>query len=483
MQTQNIKTPDFKKIDDTTWEIPTSYKKGMRVPARIIATKQLLDEMDPGVIEQTTNVATLPGIEKFSFCMPDGHWGYGFPVGGVAAFNPDEGIISPGGIGFDINCGMRLMKTNLSLKEVQPKIKSVVDRMFRDVPTGVGTRGIKVSLQELKKVAKDGAKWCLKNGYGWDEDLERIESNGCIEGADPEFLSERALKRGMPQLGTLGSGNHYLEIQYIPKGGIFDKEAAEVFGLTEEQICIMIHTGSRGFGHQIATDYLRKFDHAMQKYNIKVPDRDLAYAPFNSPEGQEYFKSMCCAINYAYANRQVIMNVIRDVFMREFRGNAKTMGMELIYDVAHNTAKVEEYSGKKLIVHRKGATRSFGPGNPEIPEIYQEVGQPVLIGGSMETGSYLLVGTNEAEKETFGSTAHGSGRTMSRSAAKRQVQGKELESKLTEKGIYVRSASYAGLAEEAGLAYKNVDDVCEAVDLAGISKRVVKLLPIGNIKG
>lgn len=483
MRQQNIKTPDFKKIDDTTWEIPTSYKKGMRVPARIIATKQLLDGMDLGVIDQVTNVAMLPGIEEYAFCMPDGHWGYGFPVGGVAAFNLEEGIISPGGIGFDINCGMRLVKTNLTLKEVQPKIKSIVDRMFRDVPTGIGTRGVNISLEELKKVAKEGAQWCLKKGFAWEEDFERIESNGCIEGADPEFLSERAMKRGMPQLGTLGSGNHYLEIQYIPKGGIYDKKAAQVFGLTEEQICIMIHTGSRGFGHQVATDYLRKFDSVMQKYNIKVPDRDLAYAPFDSPEGQEYFKSMCCAINYAYANRQVIMHIVRDVFMREFKGTAKTMGMELIYDVAHNTAKVEEYEGKKLIVHRKGATRSFGPGNPDIPTIYQEVGQPVLIGGSMETGSYLLVGTKEAEEETFGSTAHGSGRTMSRTAAKRQIHGKDLEKKLEEKGIYVRSSSYAGLAEEAGLAYKNVDAVCEAVDLAGISKRVVKFLPIGNIKG
>jgi tRNA-splicing ligase RtcB len=483
MHQKNIKRPNFVKIDDTTWEIPITYKKGMLVPARIIATKKLLDGMDSGVFEQVTNVATLPGIKKYSYCMPDGHWGYGFPVGGVAAFDLNEGIISPGGIGFDINCGMRILKTNLTEKEVRPKIKSLVDRMFRDIPTGVGTKGIKIEEKELKKVAKEGAQWCIKNGFGWDEDLERIESNGRIEGADPQFLSERAMKRGMPQLGTLGSGNHYLEIQYIPKDGIFDKEITETLGLFPGQVCVMIHTGSRGFGHQIATDYLRKFDEAMQKYDIKVPDRDLAYAPFTSPEGQEYYVSMNCAINYAFANRQVIMSLVRDCFMREFAGTTKSMGMELIYDVAHNTAKVESYNGKDLIVHRKGATRSFGPGNPEIPGIYRETGQPVIIGGSMETGSYLLVGTKEAEKETFGSTAHGSGRTMSRSAAKRKVQGPQLEKKLAEKGIYVRSASYAGLAEEAGLAYKNVDEVCEAVDLAGISKRVVKLLPMGNIKG
>ncbi|MDD3647689.1 MAG: RtcB family protein [Candidatus Dojkabacteria bacterium] len=483
MQQQNIPLPEFKKIDATTWEIPVSYKKGMRVPARIIATKKILDDMDMGVFEQVTNVATLPGIQKFSFCMPDGHWGYGFPVGGVAAFNLDEGVISPGGIGFDINCGMRIIRTNLTVKEVAPRIKDIVDRMFRDIPTGVGKKGIRIAREELMKVATDGAGWCLKNGYGWDEDLERIESQGCIADADPQFLSDSVIKRGMPQLGTLGSGNHYLEIQYIPKNGIFDKELANLLNLNEEQVLIMIHTGSRGFGHQVATDYLRKFDSAMRKYGITVPDRDLAYAPFKSPEGQEYFKSMNCAINYAFANRQIITHFIREVFMREFQGTAKSMEMELIYDVAHNTAKVEEYDGKRLIVHRKGSTRSFGPKNPEIPEIYQETGQPVIIGGSMETGSYLLAGTNEAEQETFGSTAHGSGRTMSRSAAKRKVHGKELEKNLAEKGIYVRSASYAGLAEEAGLAYKNVDDVCEAVELAGISKRVVKLLPLGNIKG
>lgn len=483
MKQQNIPIPEFKKIDNTTWEIPKSYKKGMRVPARIIATRKILDEMDKGVFEQVTNVATLPGIVNYSYCMPDGHWGYGFPVGGVAAFDLDEGIISPGGIGFDINCGMRIMRTNLNVQQVAPRIKDLVDRLFRDIPTGVGKKGIKISREELAKVAEKGAPWCVQNGYGWEEDLERIESGGCIENADPTNLSDRVFKRGMPQLGTLGSGNHYLEVQYIPRGGIFDKEIANKLELNEEQVFVMIHTGSRGFGHQIATDYLRKFDSAMNKYDIKVPDRDLAYAPFQSPEGQEYFQSMNCAINYAFANREIITHIVRDAFMREFKGTAKSMGLELIYDVAHNTAKIEEYKGRKMIVHRKGATRSFGPGNSEIPEIYQETGQPVLIGGSMETGSYLLTGTKEAEEETFGSTAHGSGRTMSRTAAKKKVHGKELEKKLAEKGIYIRSASYAGLAEEAGLAYKNVDDVCEAVELAGISKRIFKLKPLGNIKG
>ncbi len=480
---KNIKIPEFKKIDDTTWEIPKSYKDGMKVPARIIAKRELLEDMDLGVFDQVTNVATLPGIINYALCMPDGHWGYGFPVGGVAAFDFDEGIISPGGIGFDINCGMRLIKTNLKVDEVKRNIKDIVDRLFRDVPTGVGKSGVDMDIEELKKVVVNGAEWCVQKGYAWEEDLERIESHGKIDKADVKCLSDKALKRGKSQLGTLGSGNHYLEIQYIPKGGIFDKDMADVFGLEEEQICVMIHTGSRGFGHQVATDYLRKFDKAMRKYGIDVPDRDLAYVKFDSQEGQEYYKAMNCAINYAFANRQVITHFLREAFMREFKGTAKSMGMELIYDVAHNTAKVEEYGNRKIIVHRKGATRSFGPGNPDIPEIYQEVGQPVLIGGSMETGSYLLVGTKEAEKETFGSTAHGSGRTMSRRAARKKVQGQDLMKNLKEKGIYIRSASYAGLAEEAGIAYKNVDVVCESVDIAGISKRVVKLLPIGNIKG
>lgn len=483
MQQKDIPLPEFIKIDETTWEIPTSYKKGMRVPARIIVTRELLDSMDLGVFEQVTNMATLPGIQNYAFCMPDGHWGYGFPVGGVAAFDQEEGIISPGGIGFDINCGMRLIKTNLFKADVEPIIKQLVDQVFRDIPVGVGKKGIGVTDAELIKVATEGVAWCLKKGFAWEDDLERIESNGCIEGANPEYLSERALKRGIPQLGTLGSGNHYLEIQYVPKGGIFHKEFADALGFDEEQVFIMVHTGSRGFGHQIATDYLRKFDITMKKYGIEVPDRDLAYAPFDSPEGQEYFASMNCAINYAFANRQVITHLIRRAFEHVLKKSAKSLEMELIYDVAHNTAKIEEYNGKELIVHRKGATRSFGPGNPQIPPLYQETGQPVIIGGSMETGSYLLVGTKEAENETFGSTAHGSGRTMSRRAAKKQIGGKQLEDQLKSKGIYVRSASYAGLAEEAGFAYKDVDSVCETVDLAGISKRVMKLLPLGNIKG
>lgn len=475
--------PEFTKVDETTWEIPTSYKDGMRVPARIIATKELLDEMDRGVFEQVTNVATLPGIQKYAYCMPDGHWGYGFPVGGVAAFDLDEGIISPGGIGFDINCGMRLIKTNLTKKELEPKIKDLVDQLFRDIPTGVGKKGVEISEHELEKVAVKGVEWCVNRGYAWPEDLERIESQGRVDGADPKYLSERAKKRGIPQLGTLGSGNHYLEIQYIPKGGIFDKDTAQAYDLREEQICVMVHTGSRGFGHQIATDYLKKFDQAMRKYDISVPDRDLAYAPFSSPEAQEYLAAMNCAINYAFSNRQIITHLARQAFAKVLNMKHEDLGMELLYDVAHNTAKIEKYEGKELIVHRKGATRSFGPNNPDIPLLYKNAGQPVIIGGSMETGSYLLVGTKGAEKKTFGSTAHGSGRTMSRRAAKKKIEGKDLDKKMKSKGIYVRSASYAGLAEEAGFAYKNVDIVCETVERAGISRRVVKLLPLGNIKG
>lgn len=483
MKQDNIPLPNFHKVNETTWEIPTSYKEGMRVPARIIATESLLNNMDRGVFEQITNVATLPGIKKYAYCMPDGHWGYGFPVGGVAAFDLNEGIISPGGIGFDINCGMRLIKTNLKRDEVEPQIKEIVDQLFRDIPTGVGKKGVIIDERELKKVSIEGVEWCVKKGYAWEEDLERIESQGKIEGANPGMLSDHVMKRGMSQLGTLGSGNHYLEIQYIPEGSIFDQNAAEGFGLNEGDVCIMVHTGSRGFGHQIATDYLRKFDAVMRKYGIEVPDRDLAYAPFNSHEGKEYFSAMNCAINYAFANRQVITHFLREAFAKVLKKSAQELGMELLYDVAHNTAKIEKYSGKELLVHRKGATRSFGSDNPDIPFIYQQIGQPVIIGGSMETGSYLLVGSKEAEDITFGSTAHGSGRTMSRRAAKKKISGLDLDKQLKSQGIYVRSASYAGLAEEAGFAYKNVDEVCEAVEMAGISKRVVKLLPLGNIKG
>ena len=482
--------PELKQISDTVWELPTSYKKGMLVPARIIASKELIDVMDAGVFNQISNVATLPGIQKYAYCMPDGHWGYGFPIGGVAAFDPKKGgIISPGGIGFDINCGMRLITTNLTIDEVRPKIKELVDALYMKVPAGVGCKGfVQCSKEEFKVIMEKGAQWCVDNGYAWEEDLDKIESRGCIPQANASKVSDKAIKRGFNQIGTLGSGNHYLEIQEVREGNIFDKEAAETFGINKiGQIVIMVHCGSRGFGHQIGTDYLRNFLDIMPKYGIEILDRELACAPFESPEGQDYYKAMACAANMAFVNRQVITHRIREVFSRIFDKTAKEMEINLVYDVAHNIAKLEKHIidgvEKELLVHRKGATRAFGPRRAEdLPEAYRKIGQPVIIGGSMETGSYLLVGTDGAD-ETFGSTAHGAGRTMSRSAAKRIIKGEELQKDMEKRGIYVHAVTMKGLAEEAGKAYKDINVVVDSLDKSGITKPVVALKPIGNVKG
>lgn len=480
---------DFIKISDTIWEIPTSYKEGMRVPSRIFATEKLLREMDDGVIEQVTNVATLPGILNYAYCMPDGHWGYGFPIGGVAAMDVRSGVISPGGIGFDVNCGMRLVLTNLSFEQVQPRLRDLVDGLFQRVPAGVGSTGfVKLSQAEFRRVVELGARWCLQKGYGWQEDLERTEENGCIAGADSSKVSNKAVERGFKQIGTLGSGNHYLEIQVAKPENIFDRQLAEAFGITRpNQVAVMFHCGSRGFGHQVATDYLQLFLKVMEKkYGIKILDRELACAPFHSKEGQDYFAAMKCAINMSFANRQVILHRVREVFSDVFHKDPEELGMHQVYDVAHNTAKIEKHSVggrmRDVLVHRKGATRAFGPGNPELPEIYRKSGQPVILGGSMETGSYLLAGV-EGGSESFYSTAHGSGRTMSRRQAKKRFQGKKLQQEMEQRGIYVRTTSFSGLAEEAGPAYKNIDDVVAATEEAGISKRVVRFVPIGNVKG
>ena len=480
----------LKQISDTIWEIPISYKEGMRVPARIYGTQKLISELDEAVYDQVTNVATLPGITKYALCMPDGHFGYGFPIGGVAAMDVEQGgVISPGGIGFDINCGMRLVVTNLTYDEVKPQIKKLVDKLYDRVPAGVGSTGfVKLSRQDFRGVVEQGAQWCVRNDYGWEEDLELIEEQGCIQGADASKISEKAIDRGFNQIGTLGSGNHYLEIQVAKPENIFDEELAESLGITiPNQVVIMYHCGSRGFGHQVATDYLQIFLKVMEsKYGIKILDRELACAPFNSPEGQDYFAAMKCGINMSYANRQVILHRIREVFSSVFRKSPEKLGMDTVYDVAHNTAKLEQHivDGKKrsLLVHRKGATRAFAPGMADLPQQYQETGQPVIIGGSMETGSYLLVGVPSGD-QTFFSTAHGSGRTMSRTKARKTYRGEKLKQDMESRGIYVRSTSWSGLAEEAGGAYKDIDDVIEAAELAGISKRVVRLTPIGNIKG
>jgi tRNA-splicing ligase RtcB len=479
----------LEKIGSGIWEIPISAKPGMRVPARIISSDNLIQSLDQGVINQITNVATLPGIIKHALCMPDGHWGYGFPIGGVAAFDPDDGIISPGGIGFDINCGIRLLRTNITLDEAAPKMKELMDTLFKTVPCGVGSKGmISLGEKEFKKVMVDGVGWCLENGYGNPGDQDRIEESGHIMGADPDNVSAKALKRGLKQLGTLGSGNHFLEIQVVKQENIYDTETAGVLGLDRpNQITVMLHCGSRGFGHQIGTDYLQIFGKAMKKYGISTDDRELACAPFTSPEGQEYFSAMKCAANSAFANRQVITHRIREAFAKVFGKSDNELGMNIVYDVAHNIAKLENHEidgqKRKVLVHRKGATRAFGPGQKELPDKYRHIGQPVIVGGSMETGSFLLVGTAEAMRKTFGSTLHGAGRTLSRSKAKKMVRGNELLKKMQDRGIVVRAASMAGLAEEAGLAYKDITEVVEAVKSVGISRPVAQMLPIGCIKG
>lgn len=479
----------MKKVQEGIWEIPTSEKEGMRVPARILGSEKLMEIMDQGVFNQITNVATLPGIQKYAMCMPDGHWGYGFPIGGVAAFSTADGVISPGGIGFDINCGVRSISTDLTLDQVKPKMNRLMDELFKLVPAGVGSRGIvRLNSQTFKEVMVNGVDWCIENGYGWEEDRDRIEEGGHMKGADPSKVSKKAISRGIDQLGTLGSGNHYLEVQVGLTDQIYDSDIAQVFGVKRpNQIFVMVHCGSRGFGHQIATDYLQTFLNCMKEYGLKILDRELACAPFNSPEGKDYFGAMACAANSAFANRQVITHRIREAFGSVFSKDAKELGMHIIYDVAHNIAKIEKHNingeEKEVIVHRKGATRSFPPGHPAVTEKYRNVGQPVIVGGSMETSSYLLAGTQKAFDMTFGSTCHGAGRVMSRMAAKRKVRGTELRQKMTERGMVVRAVSMSGLAEEAGLAYKNIDEVVRAVDSIGISKKVIQLKPLGSIKG
>jgi tRNA-splicing ligase RtcB len=481
--------PQLRKISDTLWELPTSYKSGMLVPARIIASESLLAGMEAGVFEQTANVACLPGIINYAYCMPDGHWGYGFPIGGVAAFDPASGVISPGGIGFDINCGMRLCLTNLTEEQVRPHIRELVDQLFAAIPTGVGCSGfVRSSRSEFRRVIERGSRWCLENGFALPEDLEMTEEGGCFAGADAAACSDKAIERGYDQIGTLGSGNHYCEIQVARPENIFDAATARAFGITiPNQVVIMFHCGSRGFGHQVATDYLQTFLRVMtSKYGIKLYDRELACAPFRSPEGQAYFAAMKCAANMGFANRQVILHRLREVFARLFHSSPEKLGMRMVYDVAHNTAKLEKHridgELREVLVHRKGATRAFGPGMPGLPDCYQETGQPVIIGGSMETGSYLLAGMASAA-DTFYTTAHGSGRTMSRHQAKKLVSGRQLLDDMEARGIHVRTASYGGLAEEAGFAYKDIDVVTAVTEAAGLSRRVVKLVPIGNIKG
>ena len=476
------------KINETTYEIPKGYRQGMRVPARIYATEKILREMDAAAVNQICNVTFLPGIVGNAILLPDGHSGYGFPIGGAAAIDPSIGVISPGGIGFDINCGVRLIATSLTLEDVGPKLKHIIDTLFALIPSGVGGGGIvKLPDSKFDDAMIKGARWAVENGYGEKEELEYIEENGCMKGADPDAVSAKARERGRGQIGSLGSGNHFLEIQVAKKENIFDEKTAREFGIyLENQIVIMIHTGSRGFGHQVATDYLQKFLNVQNKYKLSMPDRELACAPFDSPEGQAYFGAMNCAINIAFLNRQLITHRIKEVLSDAFGKGPEKLGIRLVYDVCHNTAKLEKHTvkgkEKELLIHRKGATRAFSKGMQGIPARYSAAGQPVIIGGSMESGSYLLAGLPGAE-ETFYTSAHGSGRLLSRSQAIKKYNGRELQRDLQERGIYIQTASLKGLAEEAGGAYKNIDEVSQATELAGISKAVARLVPIGNIKG
>ena len=478
----------LEKVDDYRWRIPKSYKAGMRVPGLIYADRDMLEHiLKEQALEQIANVAFLPGIVGYSLAMPDIHWGYGFPIGGVAAMRMEDGVISPGGVGFDINCGVRLLRTNLTQEEVYPKIKELIDALYQNVPSGLGSRGkIRLRPGEINEVLVKGSRWAVEKGYGRPEDLETTEEGGEMADVSPARVSSRAKERGIPQLGTLGSGNHFLEVAVVDH--IYEADIAEAMGIDRVgQVMLLIHCGSRGLGHQVASDYIKEMVRAMAKYRIELPDRQLACSPINSDEGQAYLSAMRCAANYAWANRQCITHWVREAFCRVLDVSEESAGLELIYDVAHNIAKIEEHTidGQKqmLCVHRKGATRAFPAGHPDVPEKYSRIGQPILIPGDMGRVSYVLIGTEQAMKETFGSTCHGAGRLQSRAAAKRHLRGRDVLEALESRGITVRTGSLSGLAEEASEAYKDVTSVVGVTHNAGISKIVARTKPIGVIKG
>ena len=475
----------IKQIDEWRYLIPKSGK--MRVPGLVFSSARLMPTIkDDQSLLQVVNVATLPGIVNYSLAMPDIHWGYGFPIGGVAAFRMEDGIVSPGGVGYDINCGVRLVTTALVASEIRPRIKELVGVLFKNIPTGVGSRGkIRLSTKEEKKVAVQGSSWAVKKGLGTNEDLARTEDQGLIRGADPETVSERAYKRGHDELGTLGSGNHFLEIQTVEE--IYDHKIANVFNLFEGQLTVLIHSGSRGFGHQICDDFLKEMGTRVRGSGFDLPDRQLACAYIKSEIGRRYLSAMACAANYAWANRQIIMHWTRETFEKVLEISPRELRMELLYDVCHNIAKIEKHVVDKkdatLCVHRKGATRSLPPGHPDVPEIYRTVGQPVLIPGDMGTNSYVLAGIQGALDETFGSTCHGAGRVLSRKQAIKTARGRAINRELEDKGIYAQSRGRTTLMEEMPEAYKDISLVVEAVHMAGLAKKVAKLRPLGVIKG
>ncbi|MGC8622898.1 MAG: RtcB family protein [Candidatus Micrarchaeia archaeon] len=475
----------IKKVHDFLWEVE---KEGdMNVPVHLYASEIIAENMQRDrTLQQAINAAKLPSIVKHMLVMPDGHEGYGFPVGGVAAFDAENGIISPGAIGFDINCGMRLIKTNLTMEDIKPRLGELMDKLFANVPSGVGSKvNMNFTQNDLERIATEGVDYIVQKGFGTKEDIERIEENGAMEGADTAAVSSMAKKRGLHEVGTLGAGNHFLEVQRVEK--IFDEKIAKVFGLEEGQIVVMLHSGSRGYGHQICSDYLKVLSDYQKRNNIKLADPELAYAEVNSKEAQDYLKAMSAAVNFAFVNRQVMTNSIRKSFETVFVKSADALGMELLYDVAHNIAKLEEHDvdGKrvKLYVHRKGATRAFAPGRKEVPKLYREAGQPVIIPGSMGTASYVLAGREEAMKETFGSSCHGSGRLMSRHAAIREIPASKTLGDLKSKGVELRVRNKSLISEEAEWAYKNVDEVVGSIARAKISNIVARLVPIGVAKG
>jgi tRNA-splicing ligase RtcB len=478
----------LEKVNDYMWQIP-KYKPEMKVPGMIFANQVLLEKMQTDrTLWQCSNVAQLPGIYKHAITLPDGHEGYGFPIGGVAATDYENGVISPGGVGYDINCGVRLLSTTLTEKDVRPKLAPLAESIFRNVPSGLGSRrkDFTISPRDLETLAVEGVQWLIDRGLGWAGDAEHCEENGHMKNANPDKVSNTAKNRGLTQIGTLGSGNHFLEIQKVDK--IFNPKTAKTFGITGEgQVTVMIHCGSRGYGHQVCSDYLRVMEHAVQKYKISLPDRELACAPGNSPEARDYIEAMACAVNYAFANRQAIMHWVRQSFQQVYGQDPEKFGLKLVYDVAHNIAKAETHNidgaQKKVWVHRKGATRAFPAGHPDVPDDYRSEGQPVLIPGSMGTSSWVLVGSQKAMDLTFGSTAHGAGRMMSRSAAKRQYWGGDIKMGLEKRGIVVRAASASVLAEEADQAYKNVDIVADVSDKVGIATKVARLVPLAVVKG
>jgi len=478
---------DFKRIDKYTWELPQDFRDDMRVPARLFGDADLFGAaFRDRSVEQLINTATLPGVVKCAMAMPDFHQGYGFPIGGVAAMRMEDGVISPGGVGYDINCGVRLLGTYLEQEEVASHLQDLTMALYQSCPSGVGGKGReRVSGRELDELVTRGAKWALKRGLARQEDVAHTEEGGCLPGADPGQVSARAKERGRPQVGSLGAGNHFLEIDVVAE--VYDTNVADGFGLFEDQIAVQIHCGSRGFGHQVCDDYVKGLQSAVHKYNIVLPDRELVCAPLDSPEGRAYYGAMACAVNYAFVNRQVLAMGVREAFERVLAGKVQEFDLFQVYDVCHNIAKFEEHEvdGRRmrLCVHRKGATRAFGPGRSEVPADYRGVGQPVLVPGSMGTESYVLVGTQKAMDLTFGSTCHGAGRVMSRTKARKTVYGAELRKELAREGIVVRAGSDRGLAEEAPTAYKDVSRVVEVVHGLGIARKVARLRPLGVIKG